>query len=384
MSQSVPRQPSASEVARGDVPSVPPADRPHPPAPRPAPNSLIEREIERSERASAALAASRVLARAAFTDSELAAEAATGAEDEGDGWVRTEYASLDHAVRAPQEDVPHDGMPRHLVGGSFDPGIQSPNGRAFHAAPIGHSPIRTRTGAEARFMQESRQTPRTDRLSVGGVKPEQTLTLGAARDDRPADVRAPAAPSAVRHAPAAAAAVRARSPAAPGRPFGFALAAGMGAVVALIGGGVAWKAGWLVRPDSAELAVVATRVVAQTAAARAVAEAPQEMTLAPPAAGIPARRSSAEVDAALAAAARAAAVPVASVHAAGPSRALVPASAVAPSTPVALRTAAAAAPVRSKDNVASAVANAQARSDRFLAPAGAATPSPAAETGAGR
>jgi nicotinamidase-related amidase len=93
-------------------------------------------------------------------------------------------------------------------------------------------------------------------------------------------------------------------------------------------------------------------------------------------------RTSAEVDAALAAAARAAAVPVASVQAAGPSRAarppgpgsLVPA--LVRATPVAvpgvstasLTPATVAAPAtHGKDSVAAAIANAQARADNFLA-----------------
>src|SRR6202012_3690843 len=59
MSHSVPRQHSAPDAARSAPPS---------------PYSPIDREIERSERASAALAATRALARASFTDSQLAAE----------------------------------------------------------------------------------------------------------------------------------------------------------------------------------------------------------------------------------------------------------------------------------------------------------------------
>src|SRR5579862_7880508 len=130
MSHSVPQQQSGVDAARGDVPSAPSADRSlpdfpqHVSRPAPGPHTPIEREIERSERASAALAATRALARASFTDSQLAAE---GLDEDGDidtsGWVRTEYAALDHSVRAPQDDVPYDGAPRNLVGGAFHPGM---------------------------------------------------------------------------------------------------------------------------------------------------------------------------------------------------------------------------------------------------------------------
>ncbi|MBW8777816.1 MAG: hypothetical protein JF585_01180, partial [Burkholderiales bacterium] len=95
------------------------------------------------------------------------------------------------------------------------------------------------------------------------------------------------------------------------------------------------------------------------------------------------RRSDAEVDAALAAAARAAAVPADSVRAAGPAR-LVPASAPAMASPTAA--AARASGVRpavphAKDSVDAAIANAQARADRFLAPqSGSSAPTATAPT----
>ncbi len=81
-------------------------------------------------------------------------------------------------------------------------------------------------------------------------------------------------------------------------------------------------------------------------------------------------RTNEEVDAALAAAARAAAVPVASVHAAWPSRAARPLPMV--SRPVAAvvtpaSASAAHAPVHGDDNVTAAIVNAQARADKFLA-----------------
>ena len=84
--------------------------------------------------------------------------------------------------------------------------------------------------------------------------------------------------------------------------------------------------------------------------------AQQQIALVPPAAGTPPGRSDQEVDAALAAAARAAAVPVASVHAVR-----------APAIPVAaVKANAASHAAAGKDGVAAAIADAQARSDRFL------------------
>ena len=105
MSNTVPKQPSPGEAARSDAPSAHPTARPVPDF---EPHSPIEREIERSERASAALAATRALARAAFTDSQLAADdAAADGDVDASGWARTEYAALGHSVAArPQGDVP--------------------------------------------------------------------------------------------------------------------------------------------------------------------------------------------------------------------------------------------------------------------------------------
>ena len=94
MSPPVPRQQPHPGAARSELSSELPDDAlpsdfpPHDPR---SPHSPIEREIERSERASAALAATRALARAAFTDSQLAAEDAAAEHDEDPScWVRTE------------------------------------------------------------------------------------------------------------------------------------------------------------------------------------------------------------------------------------------------------------------------------------------------------
>jgi hypothetical protein len=81
-------------------------------------------------------------------------------------------------------------------------------------------------------------------------------------------------------------------------------------------------------------------------------------------------RSSAELDAALAAAARAAAVPAASVRAAGPAPGIRSIPAAATQAPQR-----AATPV--KDGVAAAIANAQSRSDKFLSSQDSAAPPPA-------
>ena len=73
MSNSVPQQQFRADAARSDAASARRADTPLPDFQASSP---IELEIARSERASAALAATRALARAAFTDSQLAAEEA--------------------------------------------------------------------------------------------------------------------------------------------------------------------------------------------------------------------------------------------------------------------------------------------------------------------
>ena len=365
MSHSDPRQPSIADAARSDAPSTPPADSPLPQflphVPPPGPHAGIEREIERSERASAALAATRALARAAFTDSQLAADDAAGEGDiDTSGWIRTEYAALDHPVRDPHDDAAHGAATRNLVGGSFNPGIASMQGRAFPGGSLGQAPIKTRTGAEARFLHESRQRPRPERGGAAMSYDKPAVMPMLAPAVTPVSAKAPAAP------------VRAR--ASTGEPFKFALAAGMGAAVVLMLGGVAWKAGLLSRNTAANAELVTARVAAQAEAARVQSTPPQEIVVAP-AAGPAPTRTNAEVDAALAAAARAAAVPVASVQAAGPAPVARPVAADAPVAQApAPRSAAApaAAPAQrlsadSAASVAQAIARAQARADSFLA-----------------
>ncbi len=366
MSHPVPPQPSRVEDARSAAASTPPVGLPLPEflphVPPPGPHSPIEREIERSERASAALAATRALARAAFTDSQLAADDAAAEGDiDASGWIRTEYAALDHPVRGPGDDAAPGASTRNLVGGSFNPGIASMQGRVFPSASLGNAPIKTRTGAEARFLHESRQRPRPERGA--GAATSQV------RYDKPAAMPLQAPASAPVHTKARASA---RARASAGEPFKFLLAAGLGAVVVLMFGGAAWKAGWLSHDDARNASLVTTQVAAQAEAARMLSAAPKEIAIAP-AAGAAPTRTDEEVDAALAAAARAAAVPVASVQAAGPSRVarpLPPLTAPVAAARVAVPAAALAAPqpspVKGKENVAAAVAHAQARADSFL------------------
>jgi len=383
MSHPDPRRPPLADAARSDTPSTPPVDRPLPEflphVPPPGPHAGIEREIERSERASAALAATRALARAAFTDSELAADDAASEDDiDTSGWIRTEYAALDHPVRDPHDDAAKGAATRNLVGGTFNPGIASLQGRAFPGASLGHAPIKTRTGAQARFLHEARQTPRPERSTGPGA-------AGLAHYDKPA-VMPMLAPTGAPVSAKARAAAPSRPRAAAGEPFKFLLAASLGAVIVLMFGGVAWKAGWLSRDNASNADLVTARVAAQAEAARVESTPLQDIAIAPAAGAVPAR-TNAEVDAALAAAARAAAMPVASVHAAGPSRALpaatpattpvvvAPVPAIAPTSPPR-------APVLGKDGVAEAIARAQARADTFLASgngAGAATPAATSE-----
>ena len=373
MSPSHPRQPPAQDAARTGSratsadPRPLPDFQPH----NPSPYTPIDREIERSERASAALAATRALARASFTDSQLAAEEATGHDFSGNddvasSWARTEYVEFDPT---PQGDAGHEPAPRHLVGGSFNPGIASRQGRLFPGTSIAQAPIRTRSGAMARFAQESRHAPRGESGSVArSVRAPTTPNY-----EKPAvmPMLAPARPPV---APRARAARRSSDPGA-GR---FLIAAVFGAAVAVAGGSVAWKAGLLSKPG--EVALVTPRVAAQAEAARLLAQAHDEIPL-EPAAGPPRQRSDAEVDAALAAAARAAAVPADSVRAASPPPAASPAASGATAHASGARPAVRAA----QDNVDAAVANARARADRFLAPSagGIAPPGPQPEPAPG-
>ena len=374
MSLPVPRQQSLADAARSESPSAHPDDAlPSDFAPH-DPHSPIEREIERSERASAALAATRALARAAFTDSQLAAEEAAGEHGfEPSGWVRTEYAALDHPIRDPQDAAPPPV--RNLVGGSFNPGIATQHGRAYPGVSISQTPMLTRSGAQARFLQESRKVPRGERAPGPAARPDHPAGAVAANYDKPAvmPMLAPAAASrGARVNAATRSRARDRAPAA--EPLKLLFAAGIGAVIALLLGGAAWKVGLLSRHATVEAAAPAGRVAAQAEAARVLAPAQPEIAIAP-AAGATPPRSDAEVDAALAAAARAAAVPAASVRAAGPVRQPQPEVAT-PAKPAPTTASAAHAAVHGKDSVADAIANAQARADKFLE-AGTA-PAPAA------
>ena len=352
MSHSNPPRPSRADAVESDFPSLPPADDPPSDFGRPAPPTLdsrIEREIERSERASAALMATRAMARAAFTDSQLAAEEAAHADDpdhdfDAGGWTRTEYVAFD--------PTPQPEPPRNLVGGSFNPGIASQHGRQYPGASITTSPIKTRSGAQARFAHESRQAPRSDRAAGAVARPEPELPPSGAHYDKPAVIPmlAPAtAPPAAARPPAPA---RGRA----SEPARFVLAAALGAAVVLAVGALAWKSGLMARgnPDNA---APATPAVAPPAEAARIRSEVQDIPAAP------APRSDAEVDAALAAAARAAAVPTASVRAASP-RLMAPAAPASHAAPVA------------KESVSEAIARAQARADRFLAPEAAAASEP--------
>ena len=148
MTQPVSRPPSPADAARSDAaPSAEfPAREPR------STHSPIDREIERSERASAALAATRALARAAFTDSQLAAEDASAAdadarEDATDTeWVRTEYVALEQTL-PPDDEARRDSPPRQPVGGSFNPGIASQRGRTYPGASMADASLKTRYGA---------------------------------------------------------------------------------------------------------------------------------------------------------------------------------------------------------------------------------------------
>jgi len=389
MNQPVPQQASTPDAARGDSPSALPADRPLPPFPQHAgaaqPHSPIEREIERSERALAALAAARALARASSNDSQLEPDAADGDIDTAN-WVRTEYASLDQSVRSPQEQVPHTGAPRNLVGGSFNPGIGGDQPRAFSGASVSQTPIRTSGGAQARFQHESRHARRADR--PGTIAPSR-LDLsaggGTARYDKPAVIPMLVNPVEAPGARAPAAPARVARRAAPSETTRFVVAMGVGALAMLMAGGLAWQAGWLAHDTPDNPALVTARVAAQAEAARVAAQAEAARVLSSaqpeiavtPAAGAAPHRTDEEIDAALAAAARAAAMPVASVQAAAPARTVAPAApvtlAVASTSPGAatvappVGTASPRAAAKGKDGVAAAIASAQARADNFLA-----------------
>jgi len=369
MTQPVSR-PSAPEAAPG--PEEPTTEFvAHDPGPQPAPHSSIDQEIARSERASAALAATRALARAAFTDSQLAADdaAAAAGEDAAQDaidteWVRTEYVALEHTL-PPDDAARRDGPPRHPAGGSFNPGIASQQGRSFPGASMADASPRTRTGAQAQFHHEARHAPRAEAPAAATGHPARPVVTPAHA----------AAPSRTQAAP--------RTPRRDG--LRFLLAAGLGGLVVLAGGGLAWRAGWVSHAaapvTAAAPAAAATptpaAVAAQAEAARILSPAaPQEIAVTP-AAGAAPPRTSADVEAALAVAARAAAVPTATVPAAGPEpvarpqRVAVPAVAASAATPAA----------RGKADVAAAIAHAQAKADRFLSSGGGDAAAPAATEG---
>ena len=366
MTQPVSRPPSAPEAAPG-------AEEPttefvaHDAGSQQAPPSSIEQEIARSERASAALAATRALARAAFTDSQLAADdaAAAAGEDAAQDaidteWVRTEYVAFEHTL-PPDDEARRDGPPRHPVGGSFNPGIASQRGRSYPGASMADASLKTRSGAQGQFHHEARHAPRAEAPPVATGHPARPVVT-------PAQGAAPSRPHA--------------APRAPRRDgLRFLLAAGLGGVVVLAGGGLAWRAGLLSHaaapvtatapaPGPAVPVPTAAAVAAQAEATRILSPAaPQEITVTP-AAGPTPPRTSADVDAALAVAARSAAV-----HPAGPEpvarpqhAAPVPASAATPA-------------VRGKADVAAAIAHAQAKADRFLSSGSGDAAAPAATEG---
>ena len=362
MSDPVSRQPSSTEAARNDTPSAEfPAHDPR------SPHWPIEREIERSERASAALAATRALARAAFTDSQLAAEDAADHDDAVDsGWVRTEYVAFEHSM-PPDDEVAPDRPQRILAGGSFDPGIASQEGRAFPGASMADASLKTRTGAQARFLQESRHASRGERS--GQAERRARPRDATRRDER-------AAPPARTPASSARAAAPPRAPAPAREGLKFLLAAALGGVVVLAGGSVAWKTGLLSRRDAppATAAVSpAPATAAQAEAARVLSPAQQEIPITP-AAGPTPPRSQAETDAALAADARAAALPAEAVRPVEPAAQAQPTAKVAPATVPAHA-------VHGKADVAAAIANAQAKAERFLSSGGGGASAPAATEG---
>jgi hypothetical protein len=389
MNKSVPQERTRPEAV-GDE-GLPSRDLPRP-LPDFEPVSPIDREIARSERASAALAAVAAVARASFTDSQLEAEAAAAEAGEvgtdTGAWVRTEYASFDHSktVRNHLDELGLAGSGHRAPGsssanpvvGTFDPGLAALNAHAFPGSSITGG----RPGMpQALFRKESRRTPRAEAAASGAARVEDHLAAGAVRYGKPEVMPMLATPTA---APRRSAAVKPAARASD--PAKLMLAACMGAVVVLMAGGAAWKSGLLSTGGSpADRAIVTANVARQAEAARALGTAVQQMQTAPPAGGFAAAPAAttaaangattgADLDAILAAAARVAPVGVARVPVA-----VVPAAtAPVPAPRQAQRTATLAAPVvtmdatphaapHGKDAVALAVANAQARADRFLA-----------------
>jgi len=369
MTQPVSRPPSAPEAAQDREEPITEFVAHDPGIAAPPAQSSIEREIARSERASAALAATRALARAAFTDSQLAAEdaAATAAEDAEDAldteWVRTEYVALEQTL-PPDDDARRDAAPRHLAGGSFNPGIAAQQGRAFPGASMADASPKTRTGAQAQFHHEARQAPRAEPAPAPTGHPARPVVT-------PSQAAAPS---------------RAKAPArAPVRGgLRFLLAAGLGGAVVLGGGGLAWRAGLLSHGEPPATAAATTPaaaatpiaipavVAAQAEAARLLSsQATQEIPVTP-AAGTTSPRGEAQADAAP----DTAAVPAV--------RAVDPASTLRPPAPATVAPAAASTPapaLHGKASVAAAIADAQARADRFLSSDQGGTSAPAPTEG---
>ncbi|MFL6628478.1 MAG: hypothetical protein ACJ8G1_18705, partial [Vitreoscilla sp.] len=278
MTQPVSRPTSAPEAAPG-------AEEPtteflaHDPGSQPPPHSSIDQEIARSERASAALAATRALARAAFTDSQLAADDAAAATDEDEDaaqdaidteWVRTEYVAFEHTL-PPDDEARRDGPPRHRVGGGFNPGIASPQGRTYPGASMADASLKTRTGAQAQFHHEARHAPRAEALPAATGHPGRPVVTPSQA----------AAPSRSHTAP--------RTP--PRDGLRFLLAAGLGGVVVLAGGSLAWRAGLFshaaapvtaTAPAAAATTPTPAAVAAQAEATRILSPtAPQEIAVTP-------------------------------------------------------------------------------------------------------
>jgi hypothetical protein len=357
--------------------------------------SPIEQAIARSEHASAALAAVAALARAsAFSDSQLpfVHPGDPAAETEGDpeDWACTEYASLDQAAAAPGDAFGDAGAgPLQTTGereavqakyardgllGAFEPVVPLQAVRAVPGSSISHpravkAVVRTRGGTESRFLEDSALTAAADRARTAAAKVERDLAACAVREQRSGPTISP----------------RRTSPSVPvssGDTGRLLLAAMAGALVVALAGVGAWKSGRLApaaRP--AAVAVASPVVVAEAQVVRTEsASASQEIVMAPPAAGIPAPKPQADVvAAALAAVARGA--PAAKIEPAVRAVDRPRKVAVAASAPVGARIAGS----PESDGVAAAVADAQARADRFLgagaettgaAPTGAATQEP--------
>jgi len=388
MSHPTPNDPPRQDAALGDhagkLRDLPPFQ----------PVSQIEREIARSERASAALAAVAALARASSGPDAEAAE--TIAVDLGsDAWSRTEYAPFDTLPAAERGPA---GAPAGACAGAPDaPGLRVVDRRkkprppkpgdsllgAFDAAPVAPMPA---------FPAPPVASARPARASAAASRPADDSGFGPSSGySLPhADSRLGAASQLEPAAPLSAS--RARS-----GDTSRLLMAGMAGAAAVLVAGAAWKygadpGGFLPAPSRAvpveRVAVPVAPPVAPVAepavpganpaaladadaqTRRALAQSRGEIPLAAPAAGIDpaaAARNDAVAEA-LAAAARVLAV--SRTHLAA-----LPAEPVhtpAPVAAVAMPARGARAVPEQKVNVAAAVAQAQARADRFLGVGGAA------------